>query len=225
LKSAQSAKDLLQVVPCSDSKIEGGGEAFWLDSKTIGYVIEDKNEDKDHDSQSTLFAISISSPSAAGKPVPVGTFPSAVAPANFQYSAKASILVFTAPVYADGDLLTVQEQDKAYKNRGNTAKVYDVTYARHWDEWVGPKKSTLFTVSIKKDASGKWQMGEEFGSPLKGTGHVSYAELSMIPELTSASMCPWNHSEEPRITQFLRSIFFTQLSIRRIFKHGIRAKT
>jgi len=175
LKAAQgskptSASDLLQAIP-SDADIEAGGEAFWLDSRTIGYIAEGKQESKEVTSQSTLYAIPISSASTIGKPVSIGKFPPAVNPANVQYSTKAFILVFTAHVYADEDLHTVQKQDATYENRGNSAKVYDVTYARHWDEWIGPKKSSLFTISVKKGTDGKWEMGDRYGAPLKGTEH------------------------------------------------------
>lgn len=67
---------------------------------------------------------------------------------------------------------TVKEQDEAYENRGTSALTYDNTYFRHWDTWAGPKRSTLFSVSLKKE-KGKWTLGNEYVAPLKGTKHVN----------------------------------------------------
>lgn len=38
--------------------------------------------------------------------------------------------------------------------------------------WVGPKRSTLFSVSLKKEVDGKWVLQDKYIAPLKGTGHV-----------------------------------------------------
>jgi hypothetical protein len=48
-----------------------------------------------------------------------------------------------------------------------------MAHPRHWDTWVGPKRSSLFTVSLSKDSDDKWSLGSEFINVLKGTGHVS----------------------------------------------------
>jgi hypothetical protein len=173
---------LIQVVPSSVFKFEGGGEAFWLDSRTIGYIAEDNSESNKTDGVSkeesagrfALYAIPISSGSSVGKPSLLGHFPPAIKPANVHYSTKTSILVFTAAVYADGDLHTVHKQDIAHEKRGNSAKVYDTTYVRHWDKWIGLKKSSLFTVAVKKETGCRWFMDNKFGTPLKGTNHVSF---------------------------------------------------
>lgn len=178
-KNAQPS--LIQAVPDAEGKLEGGGEAFWLEDKTIGYIIEDKSSASEGTEAETkaakhgLYAIPIVSSTEVGKPHLVGHFPSAIAPANVRYSHKASILVFSAQVYADGDLSTVAKQDEAFEKRGNTAMVYDDTtaYVRHWDTWIGPKGNALFTVSIKKDGK-TWKLGDSFGAPLKGTKHVSW---------------------------------------------------
>ena len=82
------------------------------------------------------------------------------------------ILVFSAYVYDDGDLNTVNEQDKKWEERGNSALVFDATYVRHWDVWQGKKRPQLFSARITKATDGKWSVGVEFTSPLKGTKHV-----------------------------------------------------
>jgi len=80
---------------------------------------------------------------------------------------------------------SVKEQDEAYENRGTTALVYDTAYVRHWDTWAGPKRSTLFGVSLGKE-DGKWVLGNDYVAPLKDTGHVSilfFPELQIIYHL------------------------------------------
>jgi dipeptidyl aminopeptidase/acylaminoacyl peptidase len=148
-----------------------GGEAFWIDSRTVAHAVED-------DGNLDVFAIDLkfetTSESAgvlsAEPPKLIGSFPTSTA-SNFQYSAKASTLVFSDSVYADGNLTAVKEQDEAWENRGNTAMVFDETYERHWDTWAGPKTSSLFSVHLGRDADGKWRMGTEYSNLLRGTGH------------------------------------------------------
>lgn len=43
---------------------------------------------------------------------------------------------------------------------------------RQWDAYVGPKKSSLFTVKVTKGSDGKFKIGSDFKAPLRGTGHV-----------------------------------------------------
>ena len=68
---------------------------------------------------------------------------------------------------------TVKAQDDGWDDRGNSAYVYDTTYVRHWDTWVGKKKPALFSVPLARHPGRKWIYGDEYYSPLKGTGHVS----------------------------------------------------
>jgi hypothetical protein len=102
----------------------------------------------------------------------LGKFPTA-SPNSFRYAAKAGFLVFSDNVYEDGDLTHVPENDKKWQNRGNTALVYDDPYERHWDTWTGPKRPSLFTVKLYKDAEKRWHFGDKFYNVLNGTGHVS----------------------------------------------------
>jgi hypothetical protein len=151
-----------------------GGETFWLDERTIGLVVSGGNGG---DSKvARLFAVSVrftggSLNAAADPPLLLGQFPTA-SPSNFRYAAKAGLLVFSEYVYEDGELIKVLENDRQWDERGNTALVYDDTYERHWDTWTVPKRSSLFTVQLSKDAEDKWHFGDQFTNVLYGTGHV-----------------------------------------------------
>ncbi|KAF7346501.1 Dipeptidyl-peptidase 5 [Mycena sanguinolenta] len=148
-----------------------GGEAFWIDSRTIAHAVEDEGH-------LDLFSIDLKFETnsetagvwSADSPKLIGSFPTSTA-SNFQYSAQTSTLIFSDYVYADGDLSTAKDQDEAWENRGNTAMVYDETYERHWDTWAGPKTPSLFSVQLGRGTDGKWTMGTEFSNLLKGTGH------------------------------------------------------
>jgi hypothetical protein len=141
---------------------------FWVDSRTLIRVIED-------DGVQTLEAlevivnkhnITLSSPKA------IGALPKSASADNFLYSQGAGILVFSASVYDDYDLHTVESQDDAYSNRGTTAYVFDETFVRHWDTWRGPKKNRLFSVDLTKSDDGNWKLGDAFHRPLLHTAHV-----------------------------------------------------
>jgi hypothetical protein len=105
-------------------------------------------------------------------PVLIGKFPAKFA-TNFHYSASSGYLVFSSYVYPDGNLSAVKDHDEAWDSRGNSAFVYDTTYERHWDTWVGNKKSSLFSVRLLQDPDQKWVFGERFVNLLEGTDHVS----------------------------------------------------
>lgn len=156
--------------------LASGGEAFWLDARTLAHAVA---EGEGKDQVTTLYAWSVKyetegvgALSTPESPVLIGKFPTST-PSNFRFTGTSDFLVFSDNVFPDGDLKTVKEQDAQWENRGNTAFVYDTTFERHWDNWVGPKRSTLFSVSLKKDAAGKWALGSEFTNLLKDTGHVS----------------------------------------------------
>lgn len=149
-----------------------GGEAFWLDSKTVGHVVTNEG-----DKAASLYAISIefttepNSQLTPKPPVLVGTFPTTSA-TNFRYSPSTGTLVFSDYVHEDGNLTRVKENDEAYANRGNTALVYDEGYERHWDTWTGPKKPSLFTVQLAVGKDATWELGNEWVNALKETAHV-----------------------------------------------------
>lgn len=147
-----------------------GGDAFWLDSRTIALVVEENKKQE-------LYALQVTYEKgfvSTGEPILVGSFP-VTTTADFRYSARAGVLVFSAYVHADDDLAAVKENDEAYENRGDTALVYDQTFERHWDKWVGPKHKSLFTVKLSKD-HGKYVLGDNFVNVLKGTSLSSPVE-------------------------------------------------
>lgn len=154
-------------------QLSKGGEAFWLDSRVICHAVEtdDGTElyaiDLKHESQSG------SELSTSGASTLLGKIPTKTA-ANFRYSTNTGYLIFSDYAWPDGNLSTVKAQDDEWDNRGNSAYVYDATYVRHWDTWVGDKKPALFSVRLARDPdTRKWIYGDEYYSPLKGTGHVS----------------------------------------------------
>ncbi|KAF8583106.1 alpha/beta-hydrolase [Ramaria rubella] len=148
------------------------GDVFWLDARTLAHVVPGKSG-----APQELYAVSLEYSADADSvvfapesPVLVGTFP-AVRLANFKYASESATLVFSAYVWPDANLTTVKVQDEAFEGRGTSALVYDKTYVRHWDTWVGPKKPTLFTVGLGKSADGKWVLQDDYVAPLRGTGH------------------------------------------------------
>jgi dipeptidyl aminopeptidase/acylaminoacyl peptidase len=154
-----------------------GGTSFWINSRTVAQAVENEDE-----KTMELYALSINfekGGSSAGTlttpdpPVLIGKLPTSSA-SNFRYSANH--LVFSDYVYPDGNISAIKEGDKAYEDRGNTALVYDSTYVRHWDTWVGPKRSSIFTVELVQDADNKWSLGSEFVNVLKGTSHSTPVE-------------------------------------------------
>ncbi|KAH8104705.1 alpha/beta-hydrolase [Cristinia sonorae] len=149
-----------------------GGEAFWLDTRTVAHAV---SEGEGKDEVTALYALNVNYEAESisllpGPPALIGKFPTNTV-TNFKYQAKAGILVFSDNVYEDGDITTVKEQDEAWENRGNTAFVFDETYERHWDTWTGPKRSTLFSVKLTVDPDHKWHLGDKFTNLLHGTGH------------------------------------------------------
>ncbi|KAJ7695678.1 Alpha/Beta hydrolase protein [Mycena rosella] len=159
-----------------DIPLTKGGEAFWLDTRTIGHAVEDEGN-------LDLYAIDLNFETndagvlSSEPPALIASFPTTTA-TNFQYSLSSGVLVFSDYVHADGNLSTVKEQDEAWENRGTTALVYDETFERHWDTWfvTGPKTASLFSVKLRRGPDRKWIMGTEFDNLLKGTGHSSPVE-------------------------------------------------
>ncbi len=151
-----------------------GGEAFWLDGRTIGHVVSEGDEDG---KTASLYTISVrfidgSVGIMADPPILLGNFPTA-SPSSFRYAAKAGVLVFSDYVYEDGELTEVPENDRKWNERGYSALVYDDTYERHWDTWTGPKRPSLFTVKLFKDEN-KWHFSSQFTNVLHGTRHVGH---------------------------------------------------
>ncbi|KAI0775548.1 alpha/beta-hydrolase [Trametes elegans] len=162
-----------------DIPLANGGEAFWLDSRTLAHAVaEGSGKDKVINLYAISLKVDIDSPAITtfpNSPVLIGKFPTDTA-TNFRYSAKAETLVFSDLVHADGDIKKVKENDEAWENRGDSAYVYDETFVRHWDTWVGPKRSSLFSVKLSKQPAGKWALGDDYVNLLKDTGHHAPVE-------------------------------------------------
>ena len=109
----------------------------------------------------------------------VGTLPQVDA-GNYQYSASAKMLVFSAYVYEDHNLTAVHERNKAFEERGNSALIYDNTFMRHWDTWRDKTRQALFSVGLFHDEKGVWILDKEYFAPLLGTGHVRVA-FELLP--------------------------------------------
>lgn len=152
-----------------------------MDSRTVAHVVEgEKNLE--------IYALNLKFEtegnagvlSTPDPPTLIGTIPTKTA-TNFRYRLASGYLVFSDSVYPDGNLTSVAEQDEAWENRGTTALVYDKTYVRHWDTWVGPKQSSLFSVRLYLDPDRNWVFTAEFANTLKGTGHVRSRFLLYMP--------------------------------------------
>ena len=127
------------IVPPLELAFPTGGEAFWLDSRTVGKVV-DEGEGKEKVKALYLINIRFEPDSvfiASVTPTLIGKFPTNSA-TNFRYTGRSGFLVFSDYVFPDGDLKTAKEQDEAWENRGNTAFVYDETFERHvrWAESI-----------------------------------------------------------------------------------------
>ncbi|KAI8986222.1 alpha/beta-hydrolase [Trametes punicea] len=177
-KSIHVAAVETTIVPL-DIPLVNGGEAFWLDSRTLAHAVA---EGDDKDKVINLYAISLkvdtnsaSITTLPESPILIGKFPTSTA-TNFRYSPKAGFLVFSDYVHADGDLKKVKENDEAWENRGDTAFVYDETFERHWDTWVGPKRPSLFGVKLAKQPAGKWILDDNYVNLLNGTNHHAPVE-------------------------------------------------
>ncbi|KAJ3574713.1 hypothetical protein NP233_g1571 [Leucocoprinus birnbaumii] len=162
--------------------LPNGGEFFWLTGTTLAHVVEGKNDNLDiyaYDCKGSYSATTASEKEplkiSTTEGTLIGSIPSKTA-TNFIYNPTSRHLVFSDNVYEDANLTSIKEQDKAWENRGNSAYVYDDTYIRHWDTWVTPKKTQLFSVRLHLNPDRVWKMGEEFHAPLKGTGHHSPVE-------------------------------------------------
>lgn len=175
--------------------IINGGEAFWLDSRTLAHVVEEN-----------IYAVSLEyeiAPNSLVKvpraPYLVGSFPSGSSPSNFKFTGTRKlgtagpdgsiqhILVFSAKVYDDYNLTSVKEKDAAWEARGTSALVYDELYVRHWDEYVSEKQSRLFSVELNLSGKGdnaKWTLGEEYFKVLENTEYVSTYDFSSGNHIT-----------------------------------------
>jgi hypothetical protein len=123
---------------------------------------------------------------------------------NFKYVPSTRRLVFSSYVYADEDLETIQSQNEAWEAKKDTVRVYDTLYVRHWDKYIGPKHSSLFSVFLGLE-NNKWSLGTKYIALLKGTGHVSQYCLCFLVWLIKKNGCSLyqsSHSEAQTISTF-----------------------
>ncbi|KAJ2468287.1 dipeptidylpeptidase [Coemansia sp. RSA 2322] len=80
---------------------------------------------------------------------------------SIAYRALSGTLLFTASTYPDGSIANVAEHLKSEKNRTDSALVFDNLWARHWNKWMGPSKSTLFAISPTGNNGSSWELGRE----------------------------------------------------------------
>jgi hypothetical protein len=205
-----------------------GGESFWLDSRTVGYV-------EAADKELELYAVNVKYEtegegrpgvlSAPDPPTLLGTFPTTTA-SNFRYSPHSRYLVFSDYVYPDGNLESVGDQDDIWESRGNSAFVYDSTFVRHWDTWVGPKRSSLFSVRLFRDPDHQWHFGSQFINPLKDTGHVNIFCIitHSNSEQTGSRALPSNHLVGLMTSMSRGATLCTHRRIQLCLKPGIPSK-
>jgi len=74
-------------------------------------------------------------------PIDVGTF---------RLSPDGSLMLLSADVYLDcEDLACTAERDEAQAEAASTGLSYDQLFMRHWDHWLGDKRSRVFTVPLE----------------------------------------------------------------------------
>ncbi|KZV71578.1 alpha/beta-hydrolase [Peniophora sp. CONT] len=160
------------------------GEAFWFNDTTLVVAVPDSTEHT-----TSLYACNISQdsrPERVARSVAeigelIGALPTDSA-GHFRYSPSPRVLVFTARVFSDGNLVTAVAQDRAWSERKDTARVYDgQTYLRHWNQYGGPMHSALFSTSLSVHER-KWQLGDTYVNLLKGTYHKVPATDSPGPD-------------------------------------------
>ena len=114
----------IEVLSCPSKQAT---EVIWFDSDHIAYL-----------NDSTLFSLPFDG--SGSKPLPelVFEFPKGVEPTSLLRRGK--VILFSGRVWADGDFMTVPEQDKAYDERGNSGMVFDELFVRHGESWRHPGK-------------------------------------------------------------------------------------
>ena len=160
-----------KITPLQISLVNGG-ETFWLDNRTLGHVVEGEDGIQDFYAISVDVATDPARLSTPKRPVLLGSFPAGVSAANFKYTPAGEMLVFSASVWPDSSLETVKEQDERWENRGTSALIYEETYVRHWDHYILPKRSELFSVKLSRNGE-EWSLESTFNPLMKGLKHVS----------------------------------------------------
>ncbi len=116
-------------------------------------------------------------------PIDVGTF--RVGPAGDR-------LVLSAKVYLDcEDLACSASRDAALKEKPTTGVVYEQLFMRHWDHWLDPKHSRLFSLAL--DDNGV------------GTGEPLLLSKDIVADIPSRV---WGGVEEYTVSQDGTTIYF-----------------
>ncbi|VDB96165.1 unnamed protein product [Peniophora sp. CBMAI 1063] len=149
------------------------GDAFWYDDSTLITTIPDAT-----DRTTSLYASYFSqdgrpenvASTSSGVGELIGVLPTDSA-ANFHYSSASHHLVFSARIFADGDLASAVQQERAWKGRKDSARAYDGhDYLRFWDQYSDPSHSSLFSTSLSA-YGGRWRLGDTYVNLLNGTAH------------------------------------------------------
>ncbi len=68
---------------------------------------------------------------------------------GFEWSADGSKILFVSDVYADcPDMACNKEKDEKAKERKSSAKIFTHLMYRHWNRWLGEKRSHLFMYDL-----------------------------------------------------------------------------
>ncbi|KAF9425957.1 putative dipeptidyl-peptidase 5 [Podila epigama] len=128
--------------------------AFFLDNDHVAFLSKEQLYVKRVDGSVEPYAIS--------------SFPVGIS--NVKYNRAAGLIVFSAPVYADGSLAGAKEKDEHQKEfKKDTGLAFDTLMVRHWDDFIQEKKNNIFVASIKKD-SDKFVVSSEVTNLLLNTG-------------------------------------------------------
>lgn len=79
---------------------------------------------------------------------------------NLRWSPTGTHIAFSAEVYPNDDLATTAKRDKAKADDPVKAMKFDRLLVRHWDSWKDGKRSHIFVLPVKSQASG-WQTAGE----------------------------------------------------------------
>ena len=156
---------------------EGSLDFVWLNDTHIAIVQPFKEVEGKTASGCNLVSCSIEMDAVSS---PVCSFPTSIGNLKYNFAGK---LVFSAEVYPDGDLATVEAQDKAIADSGTSGVVYDSLFVRHWDAWKTEKKQKLFVIQLKH-VKGAWtKVDDVMLAPLNATELVSPCSSLTNPNL------------------------------------------
>ena len=192
---------------------EGASSFVWISETTFAYVGKDR----------TLRTMTVKQSSnvlTLSTPTTLATLPTEIG--DLKYHADTHTFAFTAEVWADGDLTTVAEQDRAYADRGDEGLVYDSLYVRHWDTWRGKKSSQIFFFELLK-SHGKvaYTASPHFVAPISTSDHATLSIASRV----HADVLVLDPQTRPTSPLPLLTRSRTSTSLRRISSSAPRTRT